>query len=183
MHFFNRRQWRNEPKDLGGHNLCDGERSDQARVWEGGVPPPTLGSFFNFRLENVQSGAYLRRKFRLDDMYYMGKRVTIRPIGKYFSWTRKHNYANMHPRAKTIFAKFQIHAMNYITYNILIWMRYPDVETRERAWRGCDAVGSHSMQCSFLLLLMVWSYINNSIPTNTNIEQMYVYASERSEPA
>ena len=44
-----------------------------ARVWEGGVPPPTVGSFFIFRLENVQSGAYLRRKFRLDDMYYMGK--------------------------------------------------------------------------------------------------------------
>ena len=38
--------------------------------------------FFIFRLENVQSGAYLRRKFRLDDMYYMGKRVTIRPTGK-----------------------------------------------------------------------------------------------------
>ena len=26
-----------------------------------------VGSFFIFRLENVQSGAYLRRKFRLDD--------------------------------------------------------------------------------------------------------------------
>ena len=35
------------------------------------VPPPTVGSFFIFRLENVQSGAYLRRKFRLDDMYYI----------------------------------------------------------------------------------------------------------------
>ena len=33
----------------------------------GGVPPPTVGSFLIFRLENVQSGAYLRRKFRLDD--------------------------------------------------------------------------------------------------------------------
>ena len=33
----------------------------------GGCPPPTVGSFFIFRLENVQSGAYLRRKFRLDD--------------------------------------------------------------------------------------------------------------------
>ena len=51
-------------------------------MWEGGVPPATVGSFFIFRLENVQSGAYLRRKFRLDDMYYMGKRVTIRPTGK-----------------------------------------------------------------------------------------------------
>ena len=48
----------------------------------GGCLPPTVGSFFIFRLENVQSGAYLRRKFRLDDMYYMGKRVTIRPTGK-----------------------------------------------------------------------------------------------------
>ena len=35
------------------------------------LPPPTVGSFFIFRLENVQSGAYLRRKFRLDDMYYI----------------------------------------------------------------------------------------------------------------
>ena len=53
------------------------ERSDRAgeRVWEGGVPPPTVGSFFIFGLENVQSGAYLKRKFRLDDMYYMGKLV------------------------------------------------------------------------------------------------------------
>ena len=40
-------------------------------MWEGGFPPPTVGSFFIFRLENVQSGAYLRRKFRLDDMYYI----------------------------------------------------------------------------------------------------------------
>ena len=40
----------------------------------GGVPPPTVGSFFIFRLQNVQSGAYLRRKFRLDDMY-MGELV------------------------------------------------------------------------------------------------------------
>ena len=71
-------QWRNEPKHLGG-TIFARERSDQARgsvatergwVWEGGVPPPTVGSFFIFRLENVQSGAYLRRKFRLDDMYY-----------------------------------------------------------------------------------------------------------------
>ena len=30
-----------------------------------------VGSFLHFRLENVQSGAYLRRKFRLDDMYYI----------------------------------------------------------------------------------------------------------------
>ena len=46
------------------------ERSDRA---VGGFPPPTVGSFFIFRLENVQSGAYLyiRRKFRLDDMYYI----------------------------------------------------------------------------------------------------------------
>ena len=35
------------------------------------VPPPTVGSFFIFRLENVQSGTYLRRKFKLDDMYYI----------------------------------------------------------------------------------------------------------------
>ena len=74
----------------GGHNLCEGakrpsprERSDRrGEGVGGGVPPPTLGSFFIFRLENVQSGAYQRRKFRLDDMYYMGKRVTIRPIVK-----------------------------------------------------------------------------------------------------
>ena len=64
-------QWRNEPKHLGGgaQSLRGSERSDQARGsvaterWEGGGPPPTVGSFFIFRLENVQSGAY-RRKFR-----------------------------------------------------------------------------------------------------------------------
>ena len=74
-----------------GGTIFARERSDQARGsvaterGEGvGVPPPTLGSFFIFRLEIVQSGAYLRRKFRLDDMYYMAKSVTIRPIGKSF---------------------------------------------------------------------------------------------------
>ena len=36
-------------------------------------------------------------------------------------------------------------------------------------------------QCSFRLLLMVWCYINDSIPTNTNIEQMYIC--ERAERA
>ena len=55
------------------------ERSDRA-----GGGCGRLGSFLIFRLENVQSGAYLRRKFRLDDMYYMGKRVTIRPTGIFF---------------------------------------------------------------------------------------------------
>ena len=38
---------------------------------------------------------------------------------------------------------------------ILIWRRYPDVETRERnerAWRGCDAVGCHSNAVSFYYL-------------------------------
>ena len=43
------------------------ERSDQARgreapeggmVWKGGVPPSTVGSFYNFAIEMVQSGAY-----------------------------------------------------------------------------------------------------------------------------
>ena len=42
-------------------------------------------------------------------------------------------------------------------------------------------------QCSFLLLLMVWCYLNDSIPTNTNIEQMYtcvcVCVCERAERA
>ena len=64
-------QWRNEPKHLGGHNLCEGakrpsprERSDRAGGGCGReVPPPTVGRFFIFRLENVQSGAYLRRKY------------------------------------------------------------------------------------------------------------------------
>ena len=76
-------QWRNEPKHLGGAIFAR-ERSDQARGsvatergegLEGGVPPtpPSHGrELFIFRLENVQSGAYLRRKFRLDDMYYNG---------------------------------------------------------------------------------------------------------------
>ena len=54
-------QWRNEPKHLGGGGtIFARERSD--RVGGGCVPPPTVGSFFIFRLENVQSGAYLRRK-------------------------------------------------------------------------------------------------------------------------
>ena len=38
------------------------------------------------------------------------------------------------------------------------------------------------MQFPFITYGMVL-YINDSIPTNTNIEKMYVYASERSERA
>ena len=63
-------------ENIWGRNLCEGakrpgprERSDGAGV--GCVPPPTVGSFCIFRLENVQSGAHLRRKFWFDDMYYM----------------------------------------------------------------------------------------------------------------
>ena len=123
--------------------------------------------------------SFAQRKFRLD-MYYMGKRVTIRPTREkgIFSWTRKHIYENMHP--KIIFAKFQTHANvipSILTYNILNmedWRRYPDVETREqneRAWRGCDAMGCHSNAVYFYYL---WYgaiiYINDSIPANTNIE-------------
>ena len=53
----------------GGRNLCEGAKWPSPRKPNdqvgGGVLPPTVGSFFIFRLENVQSGAYLRRKFWL----------------------------------------------------------------------------------------------------------------------
>ena len=39
------------------------------------------------------------------------------------------------------------------------------------------------MQLPFITYGMVLYNINDSIPTNTNIEKMYVYASERSERA
>ena len=66
-------QWRNEPKHWGGGGgtIFARVRSDQARgsvATErgedvgGGVPPPTVRSFFIFRLESVQSGAYLYKK-------------------------------------------------------------------------------------------------------------------------
>ena len=43
---------------------CEGaKRLSGGRVWEGGVPPPTVGSFCIFGLEIVQSDAYLDRKF------------------------------------------------------------------------------------------------------------------------
>ena len=150
------KSWRNEPKHWGGgaQSLRGSGRAG------GGCPPPTVRSFFIFRLENVQSGAYLRRKFGLDDMYYMGKRVTIRPTGKRvcFSWTRKHiilwKYAPQNNLRK-ISNTCQRYTKYYITYNVLIWRRYPDVETREwneRAGRGCDAVGCHSNAVSFYYL-------------------------------
>ena len=72
-------------QNIWGRNHCEGSvATERGEGVGGGFPPPTVGSFFIFRLENAQSGAYLRRKFRLDDMYYMGKRVTIRPTGKRF---------------------------------------------------------------------------------------------------
>ena len=146
----------------GGHNLCEGakrpsprERSDRAGGGCGrGVS--TVESFFIFRLENVQAGACLRRKFRLDDMYLTACHDSTDRGKGIFLRMRKHIYENMHP--KIIFAKFQTHA-NVIPSTtlliILIWRRYPDVETREqneRAWRGCDAVGCHSNAVSFYYL-------------------------------
>ena len=44
------------------------EATEGGRVWEGGVPPPTVGSFCIFGLEIVQSGAYLQRKFWLKNL-------------------------------------------------------------------------------------------------------------------
>ena len=46
---------------------------------------------------------------------------------------------------------------------------------------GCGAVGCHSSPVSLIFYYLSYGmelYINDSIPTNTNIEQMYVYASE-----
>ena len=74
----------------------------------------------------------------------------------------------MHPNI--IFAKFQIHA------NVIPRRRNEGKKgtSIERMW--CGVV---SFQCSFILLLMVWSYTNDSIPINTNIEQcMCMRASE-----
>ena len=79
--------------------------------------------------------------------------------------------------------------MYYITYNILIWRRYPDVAKRgnETNEHGEDVMrwGVIPVQFPFITygIYMELYYINDSIPTNTNIEQMYVYASERSERA
>ena len=76
-------------QSIWGCNVCQGakrpsprERSDRAGEGcgrgggGGGVSPlPRYGAFFSFfRLQNVQSEAYLRRKFGLDDMY-MGELV------------------------------------------------------------------------------------------------------------
>ena len=77
----------------------------------------------------------------------------------------------MHPNI--IFAKFQIHA------NVIPRRRNEGKKgtSIERMW--CGVV---SFQCSFILLLMVWSYIQTTVPINTNIEQcMCMRASGASE--
>ena len=147
-------------QNIWGGTIFARERSDRAGGGcgrGGGYPPPTVGSFFIFRLENVQSGAYLRRKFRLDDMYYMGKRVTIRPTRKrvFFLRTRKHIiYENMHPQNNL--RKISNTCQRYTKeVHQTTRRRYPDIETRERnerAWRGCRAVGCHSNAVSFYYL-------------------------------
>ena len=159
------------------HNIWGGAQSLRGSVaterGEGvgvGFPPSHGRELFHFRLENVQSGAYLRRKFRLDDMYYMGKRVTIRPTGKriFFFFTNSETwlwkYAPQNNLRK-ISNTCQRYTKYYITYNILIWTRYPDpdVETRERnerAWRGCDAVGCHSHGKGAFAILSVCNSVN-----------------------
>ena len=70
-------------KHEGAQSLRGSVATERGECVGGGCPPSHARELFHFfYLKNVQSGAYLRRKFRLDDMYYMGKRVTIRPIGK-----------------------------------------------------------------------------------------------------
>ena len=49
----------------GAQSLPGSVATERGEVVGGGVGR----ELFHFRLENVQSGAYLRRKFRLDDMY------------------------------------------------------------------------------------------------------------------
>ena len=63
---------------LWGRKGTDGGRVWEGGHWEGGVPPPTVGSFLIFWLENVQSWAYLRRKFRLKNT-----------IGEFKLWGRE----------------------------------------------------------------------------------------------
>ena len=58
-------------KSGGGDTERGSEATKRGEGVGGGFPPSTVGSFFIFRLENMQSGAYLRRKSRLDDMYYI----------------------------------------------------------------------------------------------------------------
>ena len=95
----------------------------------------------------------------------------------------------MHP--KIIFAKFQTHSnvipSTYITYNINMKEvpRRRNVGTKRTSMHGEDVMrwGVIPIQFPFITYGMEL-YINDSIPTNTrNIEQMYVYASERSERA
>ena len=64
-------------------------------------------------------------------------------------------------------------------------MRYPDVEMRNETNEHGENVmrwGVIPVQFPFITDGMEL-YINDSIPTNTNIEQISVYASERSERA
>ena len=72
-----------------------------------------------------------------------------------------------------------IHILHIKEVPIDVWKR--GNETNEH---GEDVVrwGVIPMQFPFITYGMEL-YINDSIPTNTNIEQMYVYASERSERA
>ena len=78
--------------------------------------------------------------------------------------------------------------MYYITYNVLIWRRYTQTYRNEGTKltneHGEDVMrwGVIPVQFPYITYGMEL-YINDSIPTNTYIEQMYVYASERSERA
>ena len=120
-------------QNIWGHNLCEGakrpsprERSDRAggecgRGW--GCPPSHGRELFHFSTWNVQSGAYLRRKFRLDDMYYMGKRVTIRPTGKGVFFKNAETYLWKYApqnNLRKISNTCQRYTKYYITYNINI---------------------------------------------------------------
>ena len=152
----------------GGGTIFARERSDRAGGGCGrGV------SFFIFRLENVQSGTYLRRKFRLDDMYYMVACRDSTDREKVFFFKNAETYLWKYApqnNLRKISNTCQRYSKYYITYNI----NMKEVPRRrnegtkrtsmERMW--CGGV---SFQCSFLLLLMVWSYI---------LKRQYIYTNK-----
>ena len=52
-------------------SLRGSEATEGGRVWEGGIPRPTVGSFCIFKLEILQFGAYLWSKFELTFSYLL----------------------------------------------------------------------------------------------------------------
>ena len=164
-------QWRNEPKHLGAQSLRGSVATERGRVWEGVSPSHAGGggtsilkvsgtcrwTGYDFAIIAIKTGCLNQP----NHWHRVSKSAYI--LGHWHSRnSRKHKkYENMHPQI--IFAKYQTQVPRRRNEGT-------KRTSMERMWCG-GGVTSNAVSFYYLWYGAIW---NDSIPTNTNIDQMYM---------